>query len=213
MDRLSLKLAAKSQIKGKIGTLFVISLVIALVSMVPSFIPIVGTLISSFIVSPAFAFSTTLIYLAIVANRSIQVSDAFQGFSFFWTAFKVNFLTGLFTMLWSLLFVIPGIIKSYSYSMSMYIAAENPQIPALDAINLSKKMTEGHKMDLFVLDLSFIGWILLSVITVGLGFIWVGPYMSATYANTYLYLKSCALGQPSGYTNTSYDNSYPGVNI
>ena len=139
MDRLSLKLAAKSQIKGKIGTLFVISLVIALVSMVPSFIPIVGTLISSFIVSPAFAFSTTLIYLAVVANRSIQVSDAFQGFSFFWTAFKVNFLTGLFTMLWSLLFVIPGIIKSYSYSMSMYIAAENPQIPALDAINLSKK--------------------------------------------------------------------------
>ena len=113
----------------------------------------------------------------------------FYGFKDLWCAFKVQFLTGLFTFLWSLLFVIPGIIKALSYSMSTYILAENPGMPALEAIERSKKMMDGHKADLFVLGLSFIGWALLGSITLGIAYIWIIPYVSTTYVNFYNQIK------------------------
>ena len=115
--------------------------------------------------------------------------DTFSGFDDFWTAFKTTFFVGLFTFLWSLLFYIPGIIKALSYSMSLYILAENKGKPALECINESKAMTEGHKAELFVLGLSFYGWLLLCGITFGIAYIWVGPYMQATYINAYNSLK------------------------
>jgi len=126
----------------------------------------------------------------LVNNRQTpEAKDAFSGFDDFWTAFKTTFLTGLFTFLWSLLFIIPGIIKGYSYSMAMYIVAENPGISALDAIDRSKKMMDGHKMELFVLYLSLYGWALLTVITLGIAGIWTIPYMNATLANFYNEIK------------------------
>ena len=85
--------------------------------------------------------------------------------------------------------MIPGIIKGISYSMSMYILAENKGKPAMECINESKRMTEGHKMELFVLALSFIGWILLSAITFGIAAIWAVPFMNAAFANAYRSLK------------------------
>lgn len=192
MDRSELKSKARQQIKGKIGILFVITLIISLISAVASsilaFIPF-GGLISTIIITPAFTLSLLRVYLNLTANIEPAVGDAFSGFDDFWAAFKVNFLVGLFTFLWSLLFVIPGIVKSYAYSMSLYILAENKGKPALECINESKEITNGHKMDLFVLGLSFFGWILLCCITFGIAYIWVGPYMQATYANAYKLLK------------------------
>lgn len=193
MNRTELKAKAKQQIKGKIGILFVISLIIAVISglatLVLSLIPIIGNLASAIIVTPAFALSVYRVYLNLTYDASPTAGDAFSGFDDFWSAFKVNFLVGIFTYLWSLLLVIPGIIKSISYSMALYILAENKGKPALECINESKAMTNGHKMDLFVLSLSFIGWILLGAITFGLAFIWVIPYMNATFANAYQDLK------------------------
>lgn len=193
MNRQQLKAAAKEQIKGKIGILFVITLIIAVISglagLVLGMIPFVGPIASTIIVTPAFALSIVRVYLNIVAGGNPEVGDAFSGFDDFWAAFKVQFLVGLYTFLWSLLLVIPGIIKSYSYSMSMYILAENKGKPALECIKESMSMTDGHKMDLFVLGLSFIGWGLLCGITFGIAGIWVIPYMSATYANAYNSLK------------------------
>jgi len=192
MDRVQLKTAAKAQIKGKIGILFVISLIIAVISGIAggllSLIP-GGGLVATIIITPAFALSVIRVYLNVVKGGKPDVADAFSGFDDFWSAFKVTFLVGLFTFLWSLLFVIPGIIKSYSYSMATYILAENKGKPALECINESKAMTNGHKMDLFVLGLSFIGWGLLCVITLGIAGIWVVPYMQATYTNAYNSLK------------------------
>jgi len=194
MNRAELKEAAKFQIKGKIGILFLISFIIWLVSFGASFIlgfiPIVGGVASAIIITPAFTLSTIRVYFNVVAGGNPEPGDAFSGFDDFWSAFKVNFLVGLFTFLWSLLFVIPGIIKSISYSMSMYILAENKGKSALECIEESKRMTEGHKMDLFILGLSFIGWALLGAITFGIAFIWVTPYMNATYVNAYASLKS-----------------------
>lgn len=194
MDRVQLKAAAKQQIKGKIGILFVITLIVAVVSglasLVLSFIPVVGSVAAAVIVTPAFALSLVRVYLNVIAGGQPAAGDAFSGFDDFWSAFKVNFLVGLFTFLWSLLFVIPGIVKSFSYSMSMYILAENKGKPALECIAESKAMTNGYKWELFVLGLSFIGWILLGAITFGIAFIWIMPYMQATYAAAYGYLKS-----------------------
>lgn len=196
MNRAELKAAAKSQIKGKIGILFVVSLIIglisgaasALLSLIPG-----GTIVAAIIITPAFSLSLVRVYLSVVKGNTPKAADAFCGFDDFWAAFKVTFLVGLFTFLWSLLFVIPGIIKSYSYSMSLFILAENKGKPALECINESKAMTNGHKMELFVLGLSFIGWGLLCTITLGIAGIWVVPYMEATYTNAYNSLKPAAV--------------------
>ena len=148
-----------------------------------------GSLVASIIITPAFSLRLIRVYLNVIKGNHPKAGDSFCGFDDFWSAFKVTFLVGLFTFLWSLLFVIPGIIKSFSYSMSTYILAENKGKPALECINESKAMTNGHKMDLFVLGLSFIGWGFLCVITLGIASIWVIPYMQATYTNAYNSLK------------------------
>lgn len=104
------------------------------------------------------------------------------------------FLISLYTALWSMLFVIPGIVKGYSYSLAIYIKSENPNIPASTAIELSKRMTNGHKMDLFVLDMSFIGWGILSAFTLNiLGILYVIPYQYASKAFAYEEIKEEAL--------------------
>lgn len=86
-------------------------------------------------------------------------------------------LVFVYTLLWTLLLVIPGIIKAYSYSMTFYILRENPEMTAGDAITASQKMMDGHKMDLFLLSLSFIGWAILASITFGIGYLWLIPYI------------------------------------
>ena len=194
MNRAELKAAAKNQINGKIGILFAISVIIAAISYVANLISskIPVGLAVSIIITPAFALSVVRIYLNVVAGNTPVIKDAFSGFDDFWSAFKVNFFVGLFTFLWSLLFVIPGIIRSISYSMSLYVLAENKGKPALECIKESMEMTYGHKMELFVLSLSFIGWVLLCVLTFGIAYIWVGPYMQATFTNAYNCLKPAA---------------------
>lgn len=194
MNRATLKAMAKEQIKGKIGILFLIGLIIAAISSVVAYIPVVGSLATTVVLGPAFTLSMIRIYLNLASNtKQPEVKDVFNSFNEFWAAFKVQFLTGLFTCLWSLLLYVPGIIKALSYSMSMYILAENPNMPALEAIDKSKAMMDGHKKDLFVLYLSFIGWMLLGAITCGIAYIWVLPYMEATLTNFYNSIKPQAV--------------------
>lgn len=133
-------------------------------------------------------------------HRSIK-TEGLKMEEMFWT-FKEDyggnvlmmFLISLYTALWSMLFVIPGIVKGYSYSLAIYIKSENPNIPASTAIELSKRMTNGHKMDLFVLDMSFIGWGILSAFTLNiLGILYVIPYQYASKAFAYEEIKEEAL--------------------
>lgn len=135
-------------------------------------------------------------------HRSIK-TEGLKMEEMFWT-FKEDyggnvlmmFLISLYTALWSMLFVVPGIVKGYSYSLAMYIKSENPQISASQAIELSKKMTNGRKMDLFVLDLSYIGWFMLSGITFNiLGILYVLPYYQAAKAFAYEEIKEEALSK------------------
>lgn len=179
-----MKELAKAKIKGKIGILFLIMLVNGVIISLASCIPVVGQVVGAFVLAPAFSLAVVNIYLNIAANDAYkpEVGDLFKNVNDFWLAFKVTFFTGLFTALWSLLFYIPGIIKAFSYSQAMYIAAQNPKIGALEAINQSKAMMEGHKMELFKLMLSFIGWAILGTFTFGILYIWLIPYMNTTMA-------------------------------
>ena len=103
----------------------------------------------------------------------------------------VMFLKNLFLALWTMLFVIPGIVKAYAYRMVPYILKEHPELSGTQAITLSRRMMKGHKGDAFVLDLSFIGWILLSALTFGiLHLFYVGPYIQATDAELYKVVRA-----------------------
>ena len=190
MTRQELKAKAKEQIKGNIGIFVLIMLIGSFVSCAAGMIPVVGYMATVIVITPAFNIALATIFLKLTDGIVPEIAEMFQHFNKFWAAFKVIFFTGLFTFLWSLLLVIPGIIKMYSYSMSLYILAEHPDMPALEAIERSKKMMDGHKMELFVLRLSFIGWYLLCAVTCGIASIYVIPYMRATMANFYNSVKS-----------------------
>ena len=188
MTRSELKSAAKEQIRGKIGILFVMTIVIFAIGLACAFIPVVGGIVS-FIITPAFSLSLCMVYLRLTKNEDISVGNVFDGFSQTGRALWLNILISIFTTLWSLLFFIPGIIKSLAYSMAYYILADNPELTARQALSRSKELMNGHKMDLFILILSFIGWGLLVSFTFGIAAIYVVPYMSATVANFYNSIK------------------------
>lgn len=100
---------------------------------------------------------------------------------------------GVQIFLWYLLLIIPGIVKSYAYRMVPYILADNPNIGSKEAIKLSNEMTNGHKFNMFVLDISFIGWYLLGILALIVGVLFVLPYVNATEAELYLALRKDAL--------------------
>ncbi len=102
-------------------------------------------------------------------------------------------LRGIYILLWTLLLIIPGIVKSYAYRMVPYILADNPKIGHNRAIELSNQMTKGEKWNMFILDLSFIGWYILGALALGIGVLFVQPYYDATNAELYLVLKENAI--------------------
>ena len=118
--------------------------------------------------------------------------DVFWGFGngHYGNTVKIIFLRNLFVSLWSLLFIIPGIIKAYQYAVVEYVVSEDPSIGYREALDKSREMMEGNKWKLFVLDLSFILWNLLNVLTLGiLGVFWLNPYMQHTHAAFYAAIK------------------------
>ena len=114
-----------------------------------------------------------------------EFRDLFSQFHRFGQGFAQHFLRGLYTALWSLLFIIPGIIAHYRYAMTPYIMAEHPDMTAGEAIEASKQMMDGHKGELFLLHLSFIGWDILAALTLNLGHILLNPYKNAAEAAFY----------------------------
>ena len=123
-------------------------------------------------------------------DENPELSEIFSSFKGnYLNVVKIMFLMDLKTLLWLLLLIVPGLIKAYEYSMIPYLLAENPNLSASEAFSLSKQMTTGQKMNLFVLDLSFLGWIILGLICCGIGILFVLPYPEATKAEVYLNLK------------------------
>lgn len=190
-DRTTLKSNAKVAIKGNIATYFVATIIVAAITGIAGVIPVLGAVAWIFVTLP-FQFSFVLMALKMVHGQKLETADAFSSFNgtYYLKSIGVYLLVGIFTALWSLLLVVPGIIKGLSYSQAPYILAENPQMDIMECIDASKQIMDGHKMDLFLLQLSFIGWFFLCSLTFGIALIYVNPYYNATVANFYEALKA-----------------------
>ena len=188
MTRAELKADAHEQLSGNVFTLFIIAIVISAIYVLCAIVPVIGW-IAALVIAPAFNLSLSTVYLMLTDNRKVSVGNAFVGFQKTGRALWLNILINFFTSLWSLLFVFPGIIKKYAYSMAYYVLADNPDFTAREALRESKRIMKGHKFDLFILELSFIFWNILVSITFGLAAIYVVPYKNATIANFYNSIK------------------------
>jgi uncharacterized membrane protein len=155
-----------------------------LITSTASAIPIVNIFVSAACTVGLIIFSLNLL------KDNAQFEDAFKAFPDILRLTGASFLIGLFAFLWSLLFLIPGIIKAYSYSMTLYIMSEDLDIYIMDAIEKSRHMMNGFKMKLFLLELSFIGWGILCLFTLGIGFLWLVPYVSVAKAAFYNDIKT-----------------------
>lgn len=126
-----------------------------------------------------------VMWLSVARGGTVDYGMLFDGFKDYKRIFITMLLVGIYTTLWSFLLIIPGIVKSYSYSMTYYILADEPEMKYDAAIEKSMRLMKGHKFDLFMLDLSFIGWAILCLITLGIGFIFLAPYMETAHAKFY----------------------------
>lgn len=129
-------------------------------------------------------------FLKLKRQGDAQLEVLFQGFRQFESSLVVYIVRMVFVLLWSLLLIVPGIIAALRYSMALYILHDNPELSGTDAINKSKEMMEGFKSKLFGLYLSFIGWGVLCLLTIGVGFLWLFPYIKASEAHFYEELKN-----------------------
>jgi uncharacterized membrane protein len=141
----------------------------------------VGPVLSILISGPMLLGISTFA-LAFSRKQQASVHQLFVGFSEFLRALYAYLLKMLFIILWTLLLIVPGIIAALSYSQTFFILAEDKTISPSDAIKKSKAMMMGNKMKLFRLGLAFFGWFLLSILTLGIGFLWLVPYIQITMA-------------------------------
>jgi len=175
---------ARSSLQGNWGLAAGTCFVFGAIAILAAVIPIIGNLIS-FLITGAMSLGLAIFFLAVSRAQEPGFAMIFQGFSRFGTALAAYFFVTLFTLLWLLLLIIPGIIASLSYSMTYYVLADDPSIGALDAIKRSKEMMKGMKWKFFCLSFRFLGWALLCALTLGIGFLWLVPYMNCSTAKFY----------------------------
>lgn len=142
-------------------------------------VPGAGGIVALLIAGPMM-LALAQIFLKIDAGQDFVVEDLFKGFSDFFRSLSAYLLIALYTFLWALLLIIPGIMCAIGYSQTFFILAENPQMTPTEAMEASKKMMMGYKTYYFMLMLSFIGWAFLCMFTMGLGYLWLQSYVEAT---------------------------------
>ena len=203
-NRVSYKKAAKQELKGnwKVPVLvtLVYTLIIGIISLVGQNKNEAVTFASSLysiltiLISGMMEMAFICYFFNFISTKSETKFEYFISSLNRWKDGILGTLWfSLWVFLWSLLFLIPGIVKAYSYKFTLYILAENPGISVRQAMNISKELTKGHKADLFVLDLSFIGWGFLCLLTLGIGFLWLTPYMYTATIHAYQDIKQSAL--------------------
>ncbi len=191
INRKELKERALSSLNGKWGTpitAMFMMLVISLVSAVAALVPILGVIIVA-LVSSTLTMGMTSLFMKVASGEDAKYDEVLSQGKNAIGALLVMFLTGLFTALWTLLLVIPGIIAGFSYTMAPYIFIENPNMGATDILRRSKEMMRGYKFEYFLLQLSFFGWVILCAFTFGIGYLWLFPFMGVTNANFYYKVK------------------------
>lgn len=162
-------------------------LVCVLVTVITGAAAGVAAGIGGLLVLGALSYGCDLLFLKQARDdEPMEIAMLFDGFrSRFGELFALGFLSSLFIALWSMLFVIPGIVKAYSWALIYYIKADHPENNWRQCMDESAAMMKGHKAELFLLDLSFFGWYLLGGLCFGIGTLWVVPYHSAARAQYY----------------------------
>jgi uncharacterized membrane protein len=155
------------------------------IGFVGGFIHPIVTWIANLLLTGALTYGVYNYYLTLVRGTVPTINDLFKGFDRFVPTFLLYLLSAIFTALWMLLLIIPGIIAVIRYSQAYYILRDHPDIGALEAIRRSKALMVGHKWRYFVLGLSFIGWFILGLIPCGIGVLWVAPYFYTALGHFY----------------------------
>ena len=201
-----LRAQARERLEGKWGTFVLMTflmLVIQTILQIPGYIGSLLEILSPENVLASLSFSNISNILSLLAlplswgltvsllrnhrEESVDLENLFDGFrgGRYTRVFCAIFLVNLFTFFWALLLIIPGIMKAFSYALTPYIIMDEPELTARQAITRSCEIMEGRRWKLFCLYLSFIGWGILSLLTFGIGFLWLAPYMNASIAAFY----------------------------
>ncbi|WP_314670717.1 DUF975 family protein [Segatella salivae] len=159
----------------------------------PAILHLIGIVLAILALPLSWGYQT--LFLGAIRGGEATAKDLFEGYNkeLFPRVLTTTLLYYVYIFLWCLLLIIPGLIKSYSYAMTPYILKDNPEMKNNAAIEESMRMMDGHKLELFMLDLSFIGWTILSILTCCIGFLWLAPYMSMARVNFYEDLKKASV--------------------
>ncbi len=179
---------ARESLKGNWGSIIGIYLVYFIIVGLIQVVPWIGP-IASLIITGPLSLGFAMLNLSISRDQGFKLEMIFKGFDNFVKALEAYLIMLVFVLLWMLLLIIPGIIAALSYSMTFYILADDNSISGSDAIERSKKMMDGYKWKYFCLGLRFFGWAMLCILTLGIGFLWLAPYIGVSNAKFYEDLK------------------------
>lgn len=185
-----LRAVSRTTLSGNWMMAALATLVYLLIAEGVSSIPVAGSVLAIIITYP-LAYGFAILFLDLFREgKPIDIGKLFDGFKDFGRVWVTLILVAIYTILWTCLLIIPGIVKSYSYALTPFILKDEPELKYNAAIEKSMRMMDGYKMKLFLLDLSFIGWMILSVLTLGIGLLFLQPYMNTARAAFYEDLKA-----------------------
>jgi uncharacterized membrane protein len=185
-----LRAVSRTTLSGNWMMAALATLVYLLIAGGISSIPVAGSVLAIIVTYP-LAYGFAILFLDLFREgKPIDIGKLFDGFKDFGRVWGTLILVAIYTILWTCLLIIPGIVKSYSYALTPFILKDEPELKYNAAIEKSMRMMDGYKMKLFLLDLSFIGWMILSILTLGIGLLFLQPYMNTARAAFYEDLKA-----------------------
>lgn len=194
MNRVEIKNFAKEKLSGNLGSIWKILIIALGISLAAGVV--FGILFSKMdadfldsllgILMMPLGIGTTAFFVSLIENENFEAKDLFKYYHDFVKVIGVTILMSLIVMLGYICFIIPGIILTLSYSLVPIILIKKPELGIVETLKYSREKMQGHKLDTFVLGLSFIGWAILGTLTFGILYIWLYPYMQLTFTKFYL---------------------------
>lgn len=175
---------ARDALKGNWGLAIAANVIYCVIVIAAQSIPKAGGILGIIVGAPLIV-GISGFFLSLARKQEARITQIFDGIKRFWICLGTYLLAIIFILLWSLLLIIPGIIACFSYAMIYFILADNDEIGPLEAITRSKEMMRGNRWKFFCLSVRFIGWFIVCVLTLGIGFLWFFPYTCVSYARFY----------------------------
>ncbi len=194
MNRVEIKNFAKEKLSGNLGSIWKILIIALGISLASTcvlsilFNKMDADFLDSLlgILMMPLGIGTTAFFVSLIENENFEAKDLFKYYHDFVKIIGVTVLMGLIITLGYIFFIIPGIILTLSYSLVPIILIKKPELGIVETLKYSREKMQGHKLDTFVLGLSFIGWAILGTLTFGILYIWLYPYMQLTFTKFYL---------------------------